>query len=79
MPQIDVLESKEQDKHENHCVLQKFCWDFLNETVSFWISVLRPNYRNLESRFVNVLPEPLGGSGTSVVEIPLNGPAITKD
>ena len=25
MPEIDGLESKEQDKHENHCVLQNFC------------------------------------------------------
>ena len=25
MPEIGGLESKEQDKHENHCVLQKFC------------------------------------------------------
>ena len=23
--EIDGLESKEQDTHENHCVLQKFC------------------------------------------------------
>ena len=25
MPEIDGLESKEQHKHENHCVLQNFC------------------------------------------------------
>ena len=25
MPEIDGLESKEQDKYENHCVLQNFC------------------------------------------------------
>ena len=25
MPEIDGLESKGQEKHENHCILQNFC------------------------------------------------------
>ena len=36
---IGGLEIKEQNKHELYCVFQNLILDFLNETVSFWISV----------------------------------------
>ena len=38
---IGGLEIEEQNKHEQYCVFQNLILDFLNETVSFWISVRR--------------------------------------
>ena len=41
---IGGLEIEEQNKHENFCIFKNLILDFLNEAVSFWISVNRAGF-----------------------------------